>query len=75
MFLLLASSVLLVFALEGGSRYPWDSGAIAVPLLVAIVAAVALAGWGIFLEKSGSVQEPVFPLSILKDRLLTAMFL
>jgi hypothetical protein len=44
-FLLLASSVLLVFALEeGGNRYPWDSGAIIVPLVVAIIAAVVLAG-------------------------------
>ncbi|KAJ5595531.1 MFS general substrate transporter [Penicillium hispanicum] len=76
MFLLLASSVLLVFTLEeGGSRYPWDSAAIIVPLVLAIIAAIVLAGWEVFLEKKGSVQEPLFPPSILKNRLLTAMLL
>ncbi|PKX89046.1 MFS general substrate transporter [Aspergillus novofumigatus IBT 16806] len=76
MFLLLASSVLLVFALEeGGSRYPWDSVAIIVPLVLAIVAAVVLASWEVFLERKVSVQEPVFPPSILKNRLLAAMLL
>ncbi|GFF41879.1 hypothetical protein IFM58399_06416 [Aspergillus lentulus] len=76
MFLLLASSVLLVFALEeGGSRYPWDSAAIIVPFVLAIIAAVVLAIWEVSLERKGSVQEPVFPPSILKNRLLAAMLL
>jgi hypothetical protein len=76
MFLLLASSVLLVFALEeGGNRYPWNSAAIIAPLVLAIIAAIVLACWEVLLEKKGSVQEPVFPPSILKDRLLTAMLL
>ncbi|RHZ55168.1 uncharacterized protein CDV56_106552 [Aspergillus thermomutatus] len=76
MFLLLASSVLLVFALEeGGSRYPWDSAAIIAPVVLAIIAAIVLVSWEAFLQKRGSVQEPVFPPSILKDRLLTAMLL
>lgn len=76
MFLLLASSVLLVFALEeGGSRYQWDSAAIIVPFVLAIIAAVVLAIWEVSLERKGSVQEPVFPPSILKNRLLAAMLL
>ncbi|GFF74437.1 MFS general substrate transporter [Aspergillus lentulus] len=76
MFLLLASSVLIVFALEeGGSRYPWDSAAIIVPFVLAIIAAVVLAIWEVSLERKGSVQEPVFPPSILKNRLLAAMLL
>jgi hypothetical protein len=74
MFLLLASSVLLVFTLEeGGSRYPWDSAAIIAPLVLAIIAAIVLASWEVFLERKGSVQAPVLPPSILKNRLLTAM--
>ncbi|KAG2012349.1 hypothetical protein GB937_007178, partial [Aspergillus fischeri] len=76
MFLLLTSSVLLVFALEeGGSRYPWDSTAIITPLVLAIIAVIILASWEVLLERKGSVQEPVFPPSILKDRLLTVMLL
>jgi hypothetical protein len=63
-FLLLASSVLLVFALEeGGNRYPWDSGAIIVPLVVAIIAAVVLAGWEVFLEKRGLFRNQCFLLA------------
>ncbi|KND87579.1 putative MFS-type transporter YusP [Tolypocladium ophioglossoides CBS 100239] len=67
MTLLLASSVLLVFALEeGGTRFPWDSGAVVSTLVLAIVLGIAFAVCR---------QEAVFPPSICKDRLLAAMLL
>ncbi|PNY23179.1 MFS-type transporter YusP [Tolypocladium capitatum] len=76
MMLLLASSILLVFALEeGGTRFPWGSGAVVSTLVLAIVLGVAFAAWEVYTEKSSSRQEAVFPPSICKDRLLAAMLL
>ena len=69
-FLLLASSVLLIFALEeGGTRYFWNSAAIVSSLVIAIVLLIVFVIWETFLGESTMVQEPVFPPSIAKDRL------
>ena len=76
MFLLLASSILLVFALEeSGTRYPWNSAAIISTLVLAIVFGILFIVWEIFIDKSTSAQAPVFPPSIVKDRLLAAMLM
>ena len=73
-FLLLAASVLLVFALEeGGSRYPWNHAAVIAPLVLSVVAWVAFVVWEIWLEKSGSVQEPIFPMRLVRDRVSAGM--
>ncbi|EEU41468.1 uncharacterized protein NECHADRAFT_53897 [Fusarium vanettenii 77-13-4] len=75
MVFLLAASVLLVFALEeGGTRYPWKSAVVISTLVLAIVLSIAFGFWEVFLEKSNWRQEPVFPPSICKDRLLLTTF-
>ena len=76
MFLLLASSILLVFGLEeGGTRYPWSSPAIISTLVIAISAGIGFVLWEIYIDSPRTVQEPVFPPSLTKDRLLSAMLL
>lgn len=76
MSLLLASSVLLIFALEeGGTRFQWGSGAIVSTLVLAIILGAAFAAWEVHAERSSGPIEAVFPPSIAKDRLLGAMLL
>jgi hypothetical protein len=72
--LLLAFSVLLVFALEeAGSRYPWSSPIIIATMVLGGVSGIAFLIWEWFLEKSPSAQEPTFPLSLLKNQVLAGM--
>ncbi|KAF4454427.1 hypothetical protein F53441_3054 [Fusarium austroafricanum] len=74
--LLLAASVLLVFALEeGGTRYSWSSAVVISSLVLAVVLFVAFGFWEVYVEQSPSKQEPVFPPSICKDRISSAMLL
>lgn len=74
MILLLASSVLLVFAFEeAGTRYSWNSPVIISTIVIAGVAGITSFVWETFVDKATSLQEPVFPPSLLKDRLLSAM--
>ncbi|SPJ85735.1 related to multidrug transporter [Fusarium torulosum] len=74
--LLLAASVLLVFALEeGGTRYPWSSAVVISSLVLAVALFVAFGFWEVHVEQSPSKQEPVFPPSICKDRISSAMLL
>ncbi|KIL87403.1 hypothetical protein FAVG1_09109 [Fusarium avenaceum] len=73
---LLAASVLLVFALEeGGTRYSWSSAVVISPLVLAVALFVAFGFWEVHVEQSPSKQEPVFPPSICKDRISSAMLL
>jgi hypothetical protein len=73
-FLILVASVLLVFALEeGGSRYPWDSAAVIASFVLSGFAWVAFVAWEIWLEKSNSVQEPIFPMRLLKSHVVAGM--
>jgi predicted outer membrane lipoprotein len=74
--LLLAASVLLVLALEeGGTRYPWSSAVVISSLVLAVAFFIAFGFWEVHVEKSPSKQEPVFPPSICKDRISSAMLL
>jgi hypothetical protein len=76
MLLLLASSILLVFALEeGGTRYPWQSAAILAPLIIALVAGIAFAFWEYYLDKSSHKQEPVLPPILVKERMPCSLLL
>lgn len=73
---LLAFSVLLVFALEeAGTRYQWSSPVIIVTITLALISGIAFVGWEYWLEKKGGHQEPTFPLSLLKGRILSGMVL
>ncbi|KAH8886999.1 drug resistance transporter EmrB/QacA subfamily [Thozetella sp. PMI_491] len=74
MFLLLASSILLVFALEqGGTRYPWNSAAVISTLVIAIMLGIAFVLWEMYIDQPSTVVEPVFPPHLLKNRFLAAM--
>jgi MFS family permease len=79
MVLMLGASILVVFALEeAGTRYAWGSAAIVGSLVVAVVAWFAFAGWEVWVEKrgqSGGRQEPIFPMRLLKSRVLAGMLL
>ena len=73
-FLVLVASVLLVFALEeGGSSYPWNSAAVIVSLALSAIAWVTFVVWEIRLEKSHTLQEPIFPMRVLKNRVVAGM--
>ncbi|KAF5548162.1 multidrug transporter [Fusarium napiforme] len=74
--LLLAASVLLVFALEeGDTRYSWSNAIVIATLALAVALFIAFVFWEVYVEKSPSKQEPVFPPSICKDRISSAMLL
>ena len=72
--LLLAASILLVFALEEvGQRYSWRSAVIISTITLAGICWISFIGWEHFIDKSRSAQEPIFPLRLLKDRILVGM--
>ena len=72
--LLLAASILLVFALEeAGQRYSWKSAVIISTIALAGICWVSFVGWEYLVDKSRASQEPIFPLRLLKDRILVGM--
>lgn len=74
--LMLAASILLVYSLEeAGTRHPWRSVAIIAPLVVAIVSWIAFVQYEVVLEVKKKDQEPIFPMRLLKDRMLAGMLL
>lgn len=73
-FLLLAASILLVFALEeGGTRYTWSSAMVVATITLAIFSWIAFVGWEYFVDRFTSLLEPIFPLRLLQDRILVGM--
>lgn len=76
-FLNLAASILLVFALqEGGSRFPWNSAAIIATFILSGITWMAFLGWeGIVGRLTNNVQEAVFPLRLIKDRIFIGLLL
>lgn len=75
---MLAASILLVFSLEeAGTRYAWSSAAILCTLVVAVICWVAFVGWEMHLQKKRRTwrAEPIFPMSLLRDRVLVGMLL
>lgn len=73
-FLLLASSILLVFGFEeAGARYPWSSAAVLSTLIMGGVLLVAFVVWEKVVSHERFVQEPVFPLRLMKDRKFVGM--
>lgn len=72
--LLLCSSVLIVFAFEdAGSRFAWASPAILSSLIIGVALFAAFIVWEGFVGRESSVQEPVFPLRLMKDRIFAAL--
>lgn len=73
--LLIAGSVMLVFALqEGGLKYPWDSGTIIASFVVAGICWTAFGIWEGFLSRGifGNSMVAVFPLQLAKNRIVAA---
>lgn len=69
-FLLLVSSVLIIFAFESaGTRFAWDSAAFISIVVVAVVAGVSFMVW----EATPWPKDPVFPLRLVKNRMTPAM--
>jgi MFS family permease len=74
--LMLVASILLVFALEeAGTRYAWSSGTIICTLVIAVSSWVAFVAWEIWLEKKRKAAEPIFPMQLLRNRVLVGMLL
>jgi hypothetical protein len=73
--LLIAGSVMLVFALqEGGLKYPWDSGTIIASFVVAGVCWIAFGIWEAFLSRGilRNSMVAVFPLRLARNRIVAA---
>lgn len=73
--LLIAGSVMLVFALqEGGLKYPWGSSTIIASFVVAGICWIAFGIWEEFLSRgiSGNSIVAVFPLRLVKNRIVAA---
>lgn len=74
--LLLSASVLLVFGFEeAGTRFPWDSVAVLSTLVIGVVLLVAFVIWEEVIAGDKHVQEPVFPMRLMKDRRFVGMLL
>jgi len=80
--LLLAASVLLVFAFEeAGFRYAWSSSIVISTLTVGAVAFVAFILWEFRAERHSNATVhavrvvPVFPLRLVKNRKLVGLLL
>lgn len=74
--LLLAASILLVFAFESaGTDYGWGNVAVIVTLVLGFVLFLAFIIWEVWLEKRHhQIPEPIFPPRILKSRIMASMF-
>ncbi len=73
--LLLAGSIVLVFALqEGGIKYPWQSGAIIACLVIASLCWIAFGFWQSVLTRNGGKMHmiPMFPTRLVKGRVVGA---
>jgi len=73
---MLIASILLIYSLEeAGTRHPWRSVAILLPLIISVVSWLAFVQYELFLERKTKVQEPIFPMRLLKDRVVAGMLL
>ncbi|KAK8080260.1 major facilitator superfamily domain-containing protein [Apiospora hydei] len=74
--LLLAATVLVVFGFEeAGSRYPWASAPILAALVVGALLLVAFLFWERVVGRPHRVQEPIFPLRLMKRRIFAGLML
>ena len=74
--LLLAATVLIVFGFEeAGSRYPWASAPILSTLVIGALLLVAFIFWERIVGRPRRVQEPIFPLRLMKRRVFAGLML
>jgi predicted membrane channel-forming protein YqfA (hemolysin III family) len=74
--LLLAASILLVFAFESaGIDYSWNNVTIIVTLILGLTIFFAFIVWETWLQqRQDQKTEPIFPPRILKSRIMVSMF-
>lgn len=71
--LLLAATALLAFALqEAGTKYPWKSAPVISTLIVSVVCWVGFGFWEHILSSRSKSTEPMFPLHLVKNRVVAA---
>ncbi|OJJ45663.1 hypothetical protein ASPZODRAFT_68734 [Penicilliopsis zonata CBS 506.65] len=74
--LLLAASLFLVFVFEeAGSRYAWASAIIIAMLVLACICWILFPAWEYYLQHKQAVQEPIFPVRLLNNRVMVGMML
>lgn len=74
--LILAASILLVFSLEeGGFQYAWNSVAIISTLTLSCLLWIAFVYWEDSIGGDHKMQEPIFPLRLVKNRLIVGMLM
>lgn len=75
--LLLAASVLLIFGLQqGGSMsFQWDSAVVTTTLTVAGMCWLIFCAWEAILYFKFDSIQPIFPIAILRQRVLVACLL
>jgi MFS family permease len=70
--ILMASTTTLLYALTyGGSRYPWSSTTVILPLMFGLSGMVLF----VIFEKWGWAQEPVIPLRLFANRTAAVIFI
>ena len=76
-FLNLAASILLIFALEeGGSEFPWNDATIIATFAFSGFTWIAFVGWEGFVGRlTKNVQEAIFPLRLVKNRIFVGLLL
>lgn len=75
-FLLLASSIMMVFAFEeAGVHYPWDGPIILSMLVLSVLLFAAFLAYEHFIGRPTHPQEPVFPLRLLKSRMFVGLIM
>lgn len=73
---LLAATVLIVFGFEeAGSRYPWASAPILSALIISSLLLAAFLFWERIVARPHHVQEPIFPLRLMKGRIFASLML
>jgi hypothetical protein len=71
--LLLSATALLAFALqEAGTKYPWKSATIIVTIVVSAICWVGFGLWEHILSSRSGPTVPIFPLHMVKNRVVAA---
>ncbi|KAH9435327.1 hypothetical protein MCOR02_004271 [Pyricularia oryzae] len=75
-FASLATSILLIFALQqGGVMYPWNSAPIVSTFVLSGVLWLFLLGWERWLSARNGICEPVFPQRLITNRFVLGLLL
>lgn len=83
--LALAASILTIYALQSaGTLYPWSSAMVIATLTIGLASFLLFVGWEIYLPRLHSQADdrsaprpiiPIFPVRLMKDRVIAACML